>query len=50
MAQLRTAPHYVDWCRTNGVATVILHASEEGRELYRALGFEPTNEMRRVLA
>jgi GNAT superfamily N-acetyltransferase len=40
----------VDWCRTNGIATVILHASEEGRELYRALGFEPTNEMRRVLA
>jgi ribosomal protein S18 acetylase RimI-like enzyme len=39
----------VEWCRANGIATVILHASDEGREIYRALGFEPTNEMRRVL-
>lgn len=38
----------VDWCRANGITTVILHASDEGRELYRALGFEPTNEMRLV--
>ena len=39
----------VDWCRANGVATVILHASDEGRELYRSLGFAPTNEMRLVI-
>ncbi len=39
----------VDWCRDNGIATVILHASEAGRELYRSLGFQPTNEMRRML-
>ena len=39
----------MDWCRANGIATVILHASDQGRELYRSLGFEPTNEMRRVL-
>ena len=39
----------VDWCRANGVATVILHASDEGRELYGALGFKPTNEMRMVV-
>jgi len=39
----------VEWCRSNGVATVILHASEQGRELYRSLGFVPTNEMRRIL-
>ena len=40
----------IEWCRANGIATVILHASDQGRELYRSLGFEPTNEMRRVLA
>jgi GNAT superfamily N-acetyltransferase len=39
----------VEWCRANGIGTAILHASDEGRELYRALGFQPTNEMRRVL-
>lgn len=37
------------WCRTNGIDCVILHASEEGRALYEALGFRPTNEMRMVL-
>jgi GNAT superfamily N-acetyltransferase len=39
----------VEWCRTHGIRTVILHASEEGRALYQALGFQPTNEMRRLL-
>jgi ribosomal protein S18 acetylase RimI-like enzyme len=39
----------IEWCRANGIATVILHASEEGRDLYRSLGFEPTNEMRRTV-
>jgi ribosomal protein S18 acetylase RimI-like enzyme len=39
----------VEWCRAHDVRTVILHASDEGRALYQALGFEPTNEMRRVL-
>jgi ribosomal protein S18 acetylase RimI-like enzyme len=39
----------VEWCCAHGVLTVILHASDEGRGLYRSLGFEPTNEMRRVL-
>jgi GNAT superfamily N-acetyltransferase len=37
----------IDWCRAYGIGTVILYASEEGRELYRSLGFERTNEMRR---
>jgi ribosomal protein S18 acetylase RimI-like enzyme len=37
------------WCRANGVGTVILHASEEGRTLYESLGFTATNEMRIVL-
>jgi GNAT superfamily N-acetyltransferase len=36
----------LDWCSTNGIQVVILHASDEGRPLYRALGFQPTNEMR----
>lgn len=36
----------VTWCRENGIDTVILHASPEGRPLYEALGFSGTNEMR----
>ena len=39
----------LDWCRSNGIRAVILHASEDGRPLYNALGFKPTNEMRIVL-
>jgi GNAT superfamily N-acetyltransferase len=34
------------WCRGNSIGVVILHASEEGSSLYRALGFQPSNEMR----
>jgi len=34
------------WCRANGVDSVVLHASEDGRPLYWNLGFTPTNEMR----
>jgi GNAT superfamily N-acetyltransferase len=37
------------WCGTNGIRTVILHTSEDGRPLYDRLGFRPTNEMRLVL-
>jgi hypothetical protein len=36
----------MEWCATEGVMTVILHSSEEGRPLYEKLGFEATNEMR----
>ena len=39
----------LDWCRSHEIRAVILHASEEGRDLYRKLGFSPTNEMRIVL-
>jgi ribosomal protein S18 acetylase RimI-like enzyme len=39
----------IDWCRQNGFASVALHASEYGRELYEKLGFRPTNEMRLML-
>ena len=35
-----------DWCGTQGIHVVILHASDQGRPLYEALGFQPTNEMR----
>ncbi|MGB9233273.1 MAG: GNAT family N-acetyltransferase [Terriglobales bacterium] len=34
------------WIKTHGLRSVNLHASDEGRHLYEALGFKPTNEMR----
>jgi GNAT superfamily N-acetyltransferase len=36
----------MQWCRSNGVDTVVLHASPEGRRLYESMGFVGTNEMR----
>ena len=36
----------VDWSRHGGFGSVALHASEEGRALYEAMGFKATNEMR----
>jgi GNAT superfamily N-acetyltransferase len=39
----------VEWCRRNGIDTVILHASPRGRTLYESLGFKATNEMRITL-
>jgi len=33
------------WCRSEQVARVTLHASDEGRPLYLTLGFAGTNEM-----
>ena len=39
----------LDWCRTHGIRTVILHSSDDGRALYESLGFQPTNEMRLLL-
>jgi len=35
-----------DWCGDQGIHVVILHSSDQGRPLYEALGFQPTNEMR----
>jgi len=40
----------LEWCGENGIRTVILHASMEGRSLYESLGFLPTNEMRLMLS
>lgn len=34
------------WCRENGIESLVLHASDDGRPLYQRLGFTPTNEMR----
>jgi GNAT superfamily N-acetyltransferase len=45
----RLMARMVDWCRTEGLGWVMLHASLEGRPLYEAMGFEPTNEMRLLL-
>jgi GNAT superfamily N-acetyltransferase len=39
-----------DWCGAKGIHVVILHSSDEGRPLYEALGFQPTNEMRVFLS
>jgi GNAT superfamily N-acetyltransferase len=35
----------LDWSRQNGIDRLVLHASDEGRPLYEALGFQSTNEM-----
>jgi len=40
----------LDWCRANAIPLVILHASEDGRELYWRMGFAPSNEMRMVFS
>ena len=42
----RLMEEMIEWCRGQGMATVYLHASDEGRALYDSLGFTPTNEMR----
>lgn len=36
----------IAWCRQEGFCSVVLHASPQGRPIYDALGFKPTNEMR----
>ena len=36
----------MQWCRSNGVDVVVLHASPDGRRLYESMGFAGTNEMR----
>lgn len=36
----------LSWCSAQGIHTVSLHASPEGRPVYESLGFCPSNEMR----
>jgi hypothetical protein len=36
----------MQWCHTNGVDIVVLHASPDARRLYESMGFVGTNEMR----
>jgi GNAT superfamily N-acetyltransferase len=38
--------HILAWARERRLASIVLHASGEGRGLYERLGFVPTNEMR----
>jgi ribosomal protein S18 acetylase RimI-like enzyme len=39
----------MQWCRSNGINVVVLHASPDGRGLYESMGFSGTNEMRIAL-
>jgi hypothetical protein len=36
----------IKWLKAEGFRSVVLHASDEGLELYKSMGFIPTNEMR----
>ena len=36
----------LDWCRANGIHTVALQASDQGRPVYESLGFKQSSEMR----
>jgi len=36
----------IEWSREQGIESVVLHASDEGRAVYERLGFIATNEMR----
>lgn len=37
------------WCAQRQIKTIALHASDFGRPLYEALGYQPTNEMKLTL-
>jgi GNAT superfamily N-acetyltransferase len=39
----------VEWCRSDGMRFLYLHASDYGRPLYESMGFKPNNEMRLTL-
>lgn len=38
----------LDYCQSQGIRVILLHASEKGRALYDSLGFTATNEMRLI--
>ncbi len=39
----------LDWCRSENILAISLHASNDGHSLYESLGFKQTNEMRITL-
>jgi predicted GNAT family N-acyltransferase len=38
----------LEWCASHEIDQVTLAASDEGRPLYRALGFKPATDMKLV--
>ncbi len=42
----RLMEHILAWSREQGIQSILLHASDEGRALYEQLGFIATSEMR----
>lgn len=42
----RLVSEILDFCRERDIHVVALHASDEGRHIYEALGFAESNEMR----
>lgn len=38
----------LDYCQSQNIRVILLHASEKGRALYEDLGFTATNEMRLI--
>jgi GNAT superfamily N-acetyltransferase len=44
----RLMAEVLQWAAVNRVASVVLHASPDGRALYEEIGFVPTSEMRYV--
>jgi hypothetical protein len=38
--------HILDHCRENGIRSIIANPSDLNRELYEALGFRPTGEVK----
>jgi GNAT superfamily N-acetyltransferase len=39
----------VEWCAERKIRVISLHASDQGRPVYEAMDFKPTNEMRLIL-
>ncbi len=39
----------VEWCSSQGMRFLYLHASDDGRPLYESMGFKSSNEMRLAL-
>lgn len=45
----RLVQEMIDWCRSQGMRYLYLHASDAGRSLYESMGFIANNEMRLAL-